>query len=58
MKVTFLNIKQSLNKAYLKEKLSRSKLADFKNNLTQLMERIDEHEYEENAKKRFDQFFE
>lgn len=42
--------KKSLNKAYLKEKVSRSEIEDFKRNLELLFERINENESEEHLK--------
>jgi hypothetical protein len=50
MQTKILSPRQSLNKAYLKEKILRSDIDLFKDNLTQLFERIDHEEREENAK--------
>ncbi|MCL4547030.1 MAG: BREX-1 system adenine-specific DNA-methyltransferase PglX [Bacteroidetes bacterium] len=45
-----LTPRQSLNKAYLKEKILRSEIDLFKDNLNKLFEKIDHEEREENAK--------
>ncbi len=47
---TVLTPKQSLNKAYLKEKVTRSNIELFKNNLIQFVDGIDEKESEEYVK--------
>jgi adenine-specific DNA-methyltransferase len=50
MKLQIQSSKQSLNKAYLKEKISRSDIELFKKNLTVLLSKINEHESEEHHK--------
>ena len=47
---TVLTPKQSLNKAYLKEKVTRTNIELFKNNLIQFIDGIDEKESEEYVK--------
>lgn len=47
---TVLTPKQSLNKAYLKEKVTRTNIELFKNNLIQFIDGIDEKETEEYVK--------
>ena len=51
-----LTPKQSLNKAYLKEKVTRSSIELFKNNLIQFIDRINERESEEYVKNLVRQF--
>jgi len=43
--------RQSLNKAYLKEKILRSEINNFNENLLKLIDSINHEEREENAKK-------
>lgn len=50
MKLTTFNPKQSLNKAYLKEKVSRENIELFKRNLSTLLGKINENESEEHLK--------
>lgn len=50
MKLTIYNPKQALNKAYLKEKVSRENIELFKKNLITLIGKIDENESEEHLK--------
>ena len=50
MKLQIQSPKQSLNKAYLKEKISRSDIELFKMNLALLLSKINEHESEEHHK--------
>lgn len=50
MKLTKLNPKQSINKAYLKEKVHRFEIEKFKNNLSKMLEDINEQESEEHVK--------
>lgn len=50
MKLNLFNPKQSLNKAYLKEKVSRDNIELFKRNLTTLIGKINEQESEEHLK--------
>ncbi len=50
MQTKILTPRQSLNKAYLKEKILRSEIELLKNNLNTLFENIDHEEREENAK--------
>src|SRR5688500_11808642 len=50
MKLTIFNPKQSLNKAYLKEKVSRENIELFKKNLSTLLGKINETESEEHLK--------
>lgn len=50
MDVIIQSPKKSLNKAYLKEKVSRANIELFKQNLTQLLSKIDELESEEHHK--------
>jgi adenine-specific DNA-methyltransferase len=50
MKLIVQNPKKSLNKAYLKEKVSRSNIELFKNNLSALIGKINEDESEEHLK--------
>lgn len=50
MPAKILTPRQSLNKAYLKEKILRSEIDLFKNNLSKLFETIDHEEREENVK--------
>lgn len=50
MKLIVQNPKKSLNKAYLKEKVSRTNIELFKKNLTALLARINEEESEEHLK--------
>src|SRR6185369_10916936 len=45
-----LTPKQSLNKAYVKEKVTRANIDLFKKNLTEFLDSIDVKESEENAK--------
>ena len=47
MKVTILNIRKSINKAYLKVKPNRTQIETFKKNIINLLDRIDEKESEE-----------
>lgn len=50
MKLSIYNPKQSLNKAYLKEKVSRENIELFKKNLSTLLGKINEKESEEHLK--------
>jgi adenine-specific DNA-methyltransferase len=50
MKLSLIPIKKALNKAYLKEKVLRSEIENFKTHLINLLERIDVEESEENVK--------
>ena len=50
MKLQIQTPKQSLNKAYLKEKISRFDVELFKKNLAVLLQKINEHESEEHHK--------
>lgn len=50
MHKNLLSIKKSLNKAYLKEKVQRIDVDNFKTNLSKLYKRINEDESEENDK--------
>lgn len=50
MKLNPISLKKTLNKAYLKEKVIRSDIEQFKANLIALLDRINEEESEENAK--------
>ncbi len=50
MKLNIYNPKQALNKAYLKEKVSRDSIELFKRNLISLLGKIDENESEEHLK--------
>ncbi|MBK9283048.1 MAG: Eco57I restriction-modification methylase domain-containing protein [Sphingobacteriaceae bacterium] len=50
MKLNIYNPKQALNKAYLKEKVSRDNIELFKKNLSTLIGKIDEQESEEHLK--------
>ena len=50
MKLNISNPKQALNKAYLKEKVSRDNIELFKKNLSKLIGKIDEQESEEHLK--------
>lgn len=50
MVLSKLTPKQSLNKAYLKEKVTRASIELFKKNLVEFLNGIDEKESEENAK--------
>lgn len=50
MKLIVQNPKKSLNKAYLKEKVSRTHIELFKKNLTTLLSKINEDESEEHLK--------
>lgn len=50
MVLSKLSPKQSLNKAYLKEKVTRANIELFKKNLVEFLNGIDEKESEENAK--------
>lgn len=50
MKLNISNPKQALNKAYLKEKVSRENIELFKKNLSKLIGKIDEQESEEHLK--------
>ena len=45
MKLNILNPKQALNKAYLKEKVSRDNIELFKGNLSTLLGKIDGYTY-------------
>jgi len=56
MKLNIFNPKQSLNKAYLKEKVSRDNIELFKKNLSKLIGKIDEHESEEHLKNVISEF--
>jgi len=47
MKLNILNIRKSINKAFLKVKPNRSQIENFKKNLLNLFEQIDESESEE-----------
>lgn len=47
MKLTLLKPKKALNKAFLKVKPHRSEIQNFKTNLAELLERINEQETEE-----------
>jgi hypothetical protein len=47
MEVNALNIRKSLNKAYLKVKPNRTQIETFKKNIINLFDRIDESESEE-----------
>lgn len=44
---TFLNPRQALNKAYLKNKINRSEIENFKKNLISMLDRANEKESEE-----------
>ena len=50
MKLELIKPIKALNKAYLKEKVSRNHIELFKKNLLQLLSRINEHESEEHLK--------
>lgn len=50
MQTKILTPRQSLNKAYLKEKILRSEIENFKENLAKLIDSIDHEEREENTK--------
>ena len=50
MKLLIQSPKQSLNKAYLKEKISRSDIELFKKNLSVLLDKIKPDESEEHHK--------
>jgi len=50
MKIHLLNIKKSLNKAYQKERVSRSRIDLLKKNLKELFNKINEDESEEHLK--------
>ncbi len=50
MNLTLNSPKKTLNKAYLKEKVSRSEIEDFKRNLELLFDKINENESEEHLK--------
>jgi len=50
MKLELIKPNKALNKAYLKEKVSRSNIELFKKNLQQLLSRISEQESEEHLK--------
>ena len=50
MKLELIKPIKALNKAYLKEKVSRNHIELFKKNLQQLLSRINEHESEEHLK--------
>ncbi len=50
MKLQLITPTKALNKAYLKEKVSRNHIELFKNNLKQLLSRINEQESEEHLK--------
>lgn len=56
MKLKLYNPKQSLNKAYLKEKVSRESIELFKKNLSSLIVKIDEKESEEHLKNVISEF--
>ena len=56
MKLKLYNPKQSLNKAYLKEKVSRDSIELFKKNLSSLIGKIDEKESEEHLKNVISEF--
>jgi hypothetical protein len=56
MKLSILNPKQSLNKAYLKEKVSRENIELFKKNLSTLLGKINEKESEEHLKNLISEF--
>ena len=47
MEVNILNIRKSLNKAFLKVKPNRTQIETFKKNIVNLFDRIDESESEE-----------
>ena len=50
MKLDIVALKKSLNKAYLKEKVGRSEIENFKKNISDLFDRINEEESEEHLK--------
>ena len=50
MKIVKVNPKKSLNKAFLKQRPSRTEIELFKTNLIKLLDKIDEIEREENQK--------
>lgn len=50
MEVTTLNIRKSLNKAYLKVKPNRTQIETFKKNIINLFDRIDESESKNSIK--------
>lgn len=50
MKLELIKPIKALNKAYLKEKVSRNHIELFKKNMQQLLSRINEHESEEHLK--------
>ena len=56
MKLSVLNPKQSLNKAYLKEKVGRENIELFKENLSRLLGKINEKEHEEHLKNLVSEF--
>ena len=56
MRLTPLTPKKSLNKAYLKEKVSRTDMERFKENLGNFLDGIDENESEEHAKNNVTKF--
>lgn len=56
MKLNIFNPKQALNKAYLKEKVSRENIELFKKNLSKLIGKIDEQESEEHLKNVISEF--
>lgn len=47
MKLTILKPRQALNKAFLKVKPNRTEIENFKTNLVQLLDHINENETEE-----------
>jgi len=56
MNIDVVNPKRSLNKAYLKEKVSRSNIELLKKNLATLLSKINEHESEEHHKNLITEF--
>src|SRR5690349_3056493 len=50
MKLSLLTPKQSLNKAYLKEKVGRMEIETFKKNFLTMLSHINEQESEEHSK--------
>jgi len=47
MEIDLLNLRNSINKAYLKVKLNRTQIETFKKNITNLFNQIKESESEE-----------
>lgn len=56
LQINILPPRKALNKAFLKEKVSRSNIELFKQNLITLLDNIDEKESEENVKNQLQDF--